>query len=88
MNFWEIDGDQRQRADIAGQRVRIVAGREPNPDLAASQERFALGAPECEGTIAGTPKGTSASETRLAQQRPAILDDRPILNEPWHRRVP
>ena len=85
----KIDGDQWQVRRIAGKRVGIVARLEPDTDVAAGAAgRRARIRQSASGTITGVLAGTSASEASLAQQRPAVLDDRAALNEQRHRRAP
>ena len=84
----KIDGDERQRADVCCEQLGIVVGLEPHGDFATSAERIALGAPQRERDDRSGSIRHVGRRRGLAQQRPPILDDYVVFNEPRHRRAP
>jgi hypothetical protein len=86
--FLEVDGDQRQRTDVACKLRRLIGRREPDASVTASDEGATLRLPEGERDDDGCAGGDIGKRGRLAQQRPAIVGDRAILNELRHTRVP
>ena len=71
----KVDGDQRQRADVGGERRGIVVRREPDADVAAGEQRVAMREPERQRHDRRRAGGDVGERRRVAQQRPAIVDD-------------